>query len=211
MGKKFFAKSPGAVKRAMDLAICALGAPFALPLGLVIALWIRFDSAGPALYRQERIGKNGEAFRIIKFRTMSRDAEARLDSCLESDPGRAREWRDNHKLKRDPRLTRAGFFLRKTSLDELPQMINVLLGQMSFVGPRPIVAGEVAKYGRRFAEYCSVRPGITGLWQVTGRNNTTYRRRVACDSHYIRRWSAALDLKILLRTIPAAISGNGAY
>ena len=195
----------------MDLALCFACAPIAAPLCAAIAVWIALDSEGSPIYKQARLGKDGKIFKIYKFRTMAKDAEEKLDACLASDPSLAREWEDNHKLKVDPRLTRAGRFLRKTSLDELPQILNIFLGDMSFVGPRPIVAEEIKKYGRYFAEYRGTRPGLTGLWQITGRNNSAYRRRVACDVFYIRNWSALLDIKILLRTIPAALGGDGAY
>ncbi|MDE5832670.1 MAG: sugar transferase [Desulfovibrio sp.] len=211
MRKKLLTKSSKRIKRVLDLLLCLLCAPVAAPLCAGLALWIRADSAGPAIYRQERIGEGGKKFKIYKFRTMVADADARLSSCLAADPALAEEWARNRKLKKDPRLTRAGVFLRKTSLDELPQILNIFLGRMSFVGPRPIVAGEIRRYGRRFADYCGAKPGLTGLWQVTGRNNSTYRRRIACDAFYIKNWSALLDLKILLRTLPVALSGYGAY
>lgn len=195
----------------MDIFLCLLGMPVVLPLGLILALYICMDSRGAPIYCQERVGKDGKSFMLYKFRTMVRDADQILQSCLDKDPELAKEWEDNHKLKNDPRLTAAGRFLRKTSLDELPQIMNILLGQMTLVGPRPIVAEETGRYGRYFREYCEVYPGLTGLWQTSGRNNTTYTQRVALDHYYINNWTVWLDLWILARTIPVTIKGYGAY
>lgn len=200
-----------ALKRVFDILICGAALPFIMPLGLLLALLIMVDSKGAAIYRHERIGKNGKPFALYKFRTMVEDADKLLDACLESDPELAAEWQENHKLKNDPRLTRIGDFLRKTSLDELPQIINILKGEMTLVGPRPIVSAETPKYGRHFSEYCESHPGLTGLWQTSGRNNTTYSQRVALDHYYLTHWSIWLDLWILVRTIPVALGGRGAY
>lgn len=199
------------LKRLLDIALCMAGMPLIIPLSLVLALMIRLDSKGSALYRQERIGKDGKHFMIYKFRTMSPDADAILQRHLDANPELAAEWERDHKLKNDPRLTRAGHFLRKWSLDELPQVLNILKGDMTLVGPRPIVEAEIPKYGRYFEEYCEVRPGLTGLWQTSGRNDTTYSQRVAYDHYYINHWSLGLDLWILAKTIPVALSGRGAY
>lgn len=199
------------LKRGLDLSLALALAPLVAAICCVVALWIRLDSRGSAVYTQTRVGKGGESFKIYKFRTMSADADERLAECLARNPDFAREWARTHKLKDDPRLTRAGVFLRKTSLDELPQFLNILRGEMSLVGPRPIVAEEIEKYGRYFALYREATPGLTGLWQVSGRNNASYRRRVACDVYYARNRSLPLDLKILLRTIPAALGRHGAY
>lgn len=199
------------LKRVLDVAICSLAMPAILPLGAILALFIRLDSSGKAIYKQERIGKDGKPFLIYKFRTMSADADAVLQKYLAQDPELAAEWAATQKLKNDPRLTRAGHFLRKWSLDELPQILNILKGEMTLVGPRPIVASEKTKYGRYFEEYCEVKPGLTGLWQTSGRNDTTYSQRVAYDHYYINHWSLGLDLWILAKTIPVALSGRGAY
>lgn len=205
-------KKPNArLKRVMDVVICALALPVALPLLGLLALLVRLDSPGRAIYRQERIGKNGVPFTLYKFRTMTPNADAVLKEYLARDEALAREWAQSQKLKEDPRLTRAGRFLRKTSLDELPQIFNILAGSMALVGPRPIVASEMVKYGRYLEEYCGVKPGLTGLWQTSGRNDTTYSQRVAYDHYYINNWSLGLDLWILAKTIPVAISGRGAY
>ncbi len=199
------------IKRVMDIAICLLGLPFALPIGLLLALIIYADSGAAPIYRHQRIGKGGRPFTIYKFRTMVRGADALLKNYLAQNPELAEEWRKTQKLKNDPRLTRSGHFLRKYSLDELPQIYNILRGEMSLVGPRPIVENEKEKYGRYFEEYCMVRPGLTGLWQTSGRNNTTYSQRVAYDHYYINNWTVWLDLWILAKTVPIAINGNGAY
>lgn len=181
-----------------------------LPLLLVIAGLIKITSRGPVLYRQDRLGKDGQLFGCLKFRSMQADADARLIALLDRDPLARHEWETHRKLSIDPRITPLGGFLRRSSLDELPQFINVLTGDMSLVGPRPIVMGEVHHYGRHIAAYCRVRPGISGLWQVSGRSDTTYRRRVACDRLYVRRKSFALDMAITLRTIPAVLASRGA-
>lgn len=199
------------VKRVLDLLICLLGLPLLLPLGALLALVVWLDSHACPIYTQKRIGKNGRTFKIYKFRTMVKDADELLARYLADNPAYAAEWRGVRKLRKDPRITRTGAILRKISLDELPQIFNILIGDMTLVGPRPIVDEEKQKYGRFFREYCSVSPGLTGLWQITGRNNTTYERRVACDRYYMNNWSLRLDMWILWHTIPAAITGHGAY
>jgi len=199
------------IKRLTDVLLCAMGSVVLLPLGLVLALAIRIDSRGPIFFRQRRIGRGGKEIRIFKFRTMVDNADEVLRQLLESDPELAAEWESDHKMKNDPRITRVGRFLRKVSLDELPQLLNVVTGDMSLVGPRPIVAGEVQKYGPVYEEYCMVRPGITGLWQISGRNNTSYAERVAFDHYYINNWSVWMDLWILGKTVPVVITGYGAY
>lgn len=211
MDRNSISKPRQRLKRILDILICGAAMPAILPLGLLLGLIIRLDSKGAPIYRHERIGKNGKPFQIYKFRTMTADADAQLEQYLEQNPDMAAEWRAGQKLKHDPRLTRIGHFLRKTSLDELPQIINILRGQMTLVGPRPIVVNEKTKYGRYFEEYCQVRPGLTGLWQTSGRNDTTYSQRVAYDHYYINHWSIWLDLWILAKTIPVALSGRGAY
>ena len=199
------------IKRCLDVALCLLALPVLVPLGAGLACAIRLDSPGPAFYRHHRIGRKGREIRIYKFRTMALNAEAILRDCLDKDENLRREWESVHKLRNDPRVTRVGAFLRKTSLDELPQLINVLVGDMSLVGPRPIVAAEIEKYGEVYDEYRRVRPGITGLWQVSGRNDTSYGERVAYDRYYIRNWSVWMDVWILARTAPVALTGSGAY
>jgi Undecaprenyl-phosphate galactose phosphotransferase WbaP len=202
---------PRRVKRAFDLALAALLALAAALPALAIAVAIALDSRGPVFFRHTRVGKGRRPFTLWKFRSMREDAGARLAEYLAADPNRAREWERTHKLRADPRVTRVGRFLRKTSLDELPQLWNVLRGEMSLIGPRPIVSQEAAKYGVGFALYAQVLPGLTGLWQVSGRNDTYFSRRVDLDCQYIRNWTVALDLKILLKTAGVVARGRGAY
>lgn len=198
-------------KRGMDLLFCTLGAVVLLPLGFLLALCIRLDSPGPIFFRQRRVGQGGREIRIFKFRTMVRDADAFLQRLLQENPALQEEWKEDQKLKNDPRITRVGRILRKLSLDELPQLINVVKGDMSLVGPRPIVENEEEKYGPVYEEYCLVKPGITGLWQISGRNNTSYAERVAYDHYYISNWSVWMDLWILGKTVPVVLTGYGAY
>lgn len=197
--------------RVTDVVFSLVGIVFLAPLMLVIAILVYVSDPGPILFGHRRIGRDARFFRCLKFRTMVVDAEARLQEMLERDTGARSEWQAEHKLRRDPRITRIGRFLRRSSLDELPQLFNVLVGDMSLVGPRPIVLEEVQRYGRHFLSYCSVRPGITGLWQVCGRNDVSYARRVAMDITYVRRKSLMLDLQIILLTLPSVLKFRGAY
>ena len=193
------------------MSICVPLAALLLVPGLLLGLAIRLDSPGPALYRQRRLGKGGRTIFIYKFRTMVSNADAVLHDYLETQPELRAEWERDQKLRHDPRITRMGRFLRKTSLDELPQLLNVLRGEMSLVGPRPIVDNEKEKYGLVYENYCRVRPGITGLWQVSGRNNTTYEERVSMDDYYVTNWSVWMDLWILGKTPLVVLTGYGAY
>lgn len=199
------------LKRAIDLLLTLGTAVLVLPLILAIAVWIRMDSPGAPLFTQRRIGQNGREIHILKFRTMVQNAECVLHDCLAANPALHDEWERDQKLKCDPRVTRAGAFLRKTSLDELPQLWNVLRGEMSLVGPRPIVQDEEAKYGEVFDLYTRVKPGITGLWQVSGRNDVSYPQRVEMDRYYICNWSVWFDIWILAKTVPVVLQRNGAY
>lgn len=199
------------IKRALDLSLGLIIGLLTLPVSLAIAVWIKLDSPGPLFYRQTRIGRYGKPFSVFKFRTMVQDADRVLEKYLESNPALRLEWEATQKLKDDPRITRAGKILRRLSLDELPQLINVLRGEMSLVGPRPIVSEEVQKYGKSFELYKRVTPGITGLWQVSGRNDTTYAERVRLDEYYVRNWSLWLDIYILMRTVWVVLRGKGAY
>jgi Undecaprenyl-phosphate galactose phosphotransferase WbaP len=192
------------------LLVLVCGLP-ALPMAVVIALVIRLDSPGCVLYGHKRIGWQGREIKIWKFRTMVNDAEAVLADILAKDPAARQEWETTRKIKADPRVTRAGRLLRQTSLDELPQLWNVLKGEMSLVGPRPIVAEEIRHYCEGFQLYSQVRPGLTGLWQASGRNNLDYAYRVRLDEYYIRNWSIWLDIYILLRTVWALFRREGAY
>jgi exopolysaccharide production protein ExoY len=199
----------GGAKRACDLALALLAIIFLMPLMIVLALLIRLQDGGPAVYRQQRIGYAGRAFGCLKFRTMVKDAPERLAALLASDPEAMAEWTAAQKLRSDPRITRMGAFLRKTSLDELPQLFNIVRGEMSLVGPRPIVEAEVERYDRSFASYARSRPGLTGLWQVSGRSDASYAARVNWDVDYVQRWSMAGDLAIMVRTVPAVLLGKG--
>ena len=194
-----------------NVLIAVLALIFVLPIMLGVGVAIFLQDGGPVVFAHRRIGRDGKTFRCLKFRSMAVDAEARLADLLAKDPQARAEWEADHKLRDDPRVTKLGAFLRKSSLDELPQLFNVLRGEMSLVGPRPIVEAEIPKYGRRFRQYCAVKPGITGLWQVSGRNDTTYRTRVALDCVYATRRSAWLDLKVLFCTIPAVLLRRGSY
>jgi Undecaprenyl-phosphate galactose phosphotransferase WbaP len=202
---------PRMVKRAMDLSIATVGGLLVLPLTGLICLLIKISSPGPIFYSQRRIGVSGRHFHAWKFRTMAANADQVLEHYLRANPHLQDEWQRDHKLKNDPRVTRIGRWLRKLSFDELPQIWNVLRGEMSLVGPRPIVDDEVEKYGETFRRYAKVVPGITGLWQISGRNNTTYDERVDFDSYYVRNWSPWLDIYILIRTVKVVLFREGAY
>jgi lipopolysaccharide/colanic/teichoic acid biosynthesis glycosyltransferase len=195
----------------MNFVIALLALIFIAPLMVAVAVAVYAQDGGPVLFAHRRIGRNGRSFYCLKFRTMAVDAEARLAELLASDPAARAEWERDHKLRNDPRVTGVGDFLRRSSLDELPQLLNVLRGEMSLVGPRPIVEAEIVKYGRRFGQYCAVKPGITGLWQVSGRNDTSYRTRVALDCLYARRRNLRLDAAVLFCTVPAVLSRRGSY
>ena len=195
--------------RACDILLSAGGLIVLAPVMFVIGLLVRLTAPGPVFFAQRRVGAGGRIFDCYKFRTMRVDAEARLQELLAASPAAREEWESSHKLRNDPRIVGMGRFLRQSSLDELPQLWNVLRGDMSLVGPRPIVMAEVPRYGRYFAEYCSVRPGITGLWQISARNNCSYRRRVAYDVRYSRGVSLYLYLRILVMTVPGVLLVRG--
>lgn len=197
-------------KRLADVTLAGLLLILLLPLLLLIVGLIRLDR-GPALFRQTRVGAGGVPFTCLKFRTMRINSEALLAEALAADPAARLEWALDRKLRADPRVTAVGAFLRKSSLDELPQLFNVLKGEMSLVGPRPIVPDEVERYGRHYARYCKVRPGITGLWQTKGRSNVPYKRRVAYDVAYVRHHCMLLNLQILVKTVPIVLLRKGSY
>ena len=199
------------IKTILDYTLTIIGVVIISPILLFIAAWIYLDSPGPVIFRHMRIGKGGEPFPCYKFRTMCIDAQAKLDALLRNDSAARAEWEKDFKLKNDPRITKSGAFLRKTSLDELPQLLNVLLGEMSLVGPRPVIQDELSRYGDFLGDYLMVKPGITGMWQVNGRSDTTYDERVQMDSWYVRNWSVWLDFMLLFRTVKAVIAGKGAY
>lgn len=195
--------------RMLDLTIGVLAVVVLAPLLVILAVLIYVSDPGPIFFVQSRIGLHGRSFACFKFRTMVIDAQERLNRLLEENPAARAEWERDHKLRNDPRITPLGRFLRKSSFDELPQFFNLINGTMSAVGPRPIVVAEITRYGRWFGNYCQVKPGITGLWQVSGRSDTTYRRRVALDVAYSRHRSIGLNLKIMLLTIPAVLAARG--
>ncbi len=197
-------------KRLMDLILAAALIGLSAPVMALIALAVKLDG-GPALYAHRRIGPDGRSFRCWKFRSMVTNADQLFDQLIVQDDGARQEWESGFKLRSDPRVTPVGRFLRTFSLDELPQLFNVVAGTMSLVGPRPIVEAEIERYGASFAAYCSCRPGITGLWQVHGRNDVTYSRRVELDQRYARQWSLHLDLAILMKTVIVITRRDGAY
>lgn len=197
--------------RVLDITLILLAAPYILLAFLILAFLVKLDSPGPVFYRQIRIGRFGRKFSVYKFRTMVQNADRVLQDYLDKSPELKVEWLATHKLKQDPRVTRLGALLRTWSLDELPQLWNIIIGDMGLVGPRPIVDAEIEKYGKCFELYTQVRPGLTGLWQVSGRNNTTYERRVELDEYYVRNRSLKLDLQILLKTVLVVLKKDGAY
>jgi lipopolysaccharide/colanic/teichoic acid biosynthesis glycosyltransferase len=198
-------------KRALDILGAGVGLVLLSPFFLIVALMVRADG-GPAFFAHQRVGRGGKLFGCLKFRSMVVDSQARLEALLANDPAARAEWEATRKLKNDPRITRIGRFLRSTSLDELPQLINVLRGEMSLVGPRPVQEAEIDRYyGASAAHYMAVRPGITGLWQVSGRSETSYESRVALDVSYVSRPSLLADISSLLRTPGAVLSRRGAH
>jgi Undecaprenyl-phosphate galactose phosphotransferase WbaP len=199
------------VKRVLEVVLVLALTPLLVPLMLTVAAAVMLSSPGPVFYSHRRIRRNGEFFSMWKFRTMCQNSAEVLEQYLSAHPEARAEWNKSHKLKRDPRITPVGSFLRRYSLDELPQMWNVLTGQMSLVGPRPIVAAEVEKYGDCFGCYCRVKPGLTGLWQVSGRSRLSYDERVALDCEYVQRWSLWRDSLILLKTFMSVVNQDGAF
>ncbi|MCB1111077.1 MAG: sugar transferase [Chlamydiales bacterium] len=200
------------MKRIFDLVFSMVVMTLGLPLFFLIALTIKCTSRGGVIYAQERVGRGGKAFRCYKFRTMYVDAEKRLEEILSRNSQLKKEWSLTRKLKRDPRITWIGSFLRKTSLDELPQFWNVFKGDLSVVGPRPVLQTELEEFfGASANKILSIRPGLTGLWQVSGRNNLTYQKRVALDLAYVKSQSILLDIKLIIKTVPQMIVPKGAY
>tara|TARA_R110000796_G_scaffold206321_4_gene322648 strand:+ start:7629 stop:8324 length:696 start_codon:yes stop_codon:yes gene_type:complete len=197
-------------KRLFDVVAASCALLFTGPLILTIAILIRLQDGAPAVFKQTRQGKDGRPFDCYKLRSMVPDAGAQLQHLLATDPEARREWAETQKLTNDPRITPLGQFIRKSSIDELPQLVNVIRGDMSLVGPRPIVENEIVKYGDSYKHYCAVRPGLTGLWQVRGRSDTSYDSRVAMDVEYAREQSFLTDIKIILLTVPAVFKSKGA-
>ncbi len=200
----------GIAKRLMDVTLVCLSAPFLAVIMLGLSLMVWASSTGPVFYGHTRIGFGGRAFKCWKFRTMVTNGDQVLEDYLRRNPDQRQVWLRERKLRDDPRVTPIGAVLRKLSLDELPQLFNVLRGEMSLVGPRPIVADEVIMYGRSAPCYLSTVPGLTGLWQISGRSDTSFQRRVAFDRAYVRNWSALMDLRIILMTVPAVVMARGA-
>jgi len=201
------------LKRTGDIVFSLAMLSLCSPLLVLLVLLVKITSRGPVFYVQQRVGRGYRQFGCIKFRTMRRDADRILSAVLAASPDLQEEFRNDFKLRNDPRITRLGRFLRRSSLDELPQFVNVLRGEMSVVGPRPIVSQELPRYGKRMEEVLAVRPGLTGLWQVSGRNNLSYRKRVQLDLYYARYRSLKMDMRILLRTIRVVLDprDRGAY
>ena len=200
-------------KTSLDVLFALIFLIIGFPFFAIIALLVKFSSRGPIFYLQERVGKNKKLFRCIKFRTMHAEADDMFENIISNNELLKKEFEENHKLKNDPRITTIGKFLRKTSLDEIPQFINVLKMEMSIVGPRPIVEDEIQKYGDKISKVLSIKPGITGLWQVSGRNNLSYQRRVFLDCIYVNNINLLIDLRIILRTFGVILfpHDRGAY
>jgi exopolysaccharide production protein ExoY len=201
----------GAFKRGFDIVSALAGLLLLSPLFLMLAMLVKFSDGGRVFYGHPRVGRNGNHFRCLKFRTMVQNGDDVLAQHFARNPQDREEWNATRKLQNDPRVTRVGMVLRKLSLDELPQILNILRGDMSLVGPRPVVEDELELYGPAADYYLMSRPGLTGLWQVSGRNDVSYGTRVAFDRHYVENWSFVFDLKILIRTVPAVFSSRGSY
>ena len=201
----------GISKRSFDILVALAALVLLSPIFVLIMALVKQSDGGSVFYGHRRIGYNGSTFRCLKFRTMAENGDAILHQYLEQNPAAYQEWRETRKLQHDPRVTVVGTVLRKLSLDELPQLINILRGEMSIVGPRPVVEDELELYEASAVYYLQSRPGLTGLWQVSGRNDVSYAARVAFDTHYVRNWSLVTDLAIVVRTIPAVCLSRGSY
>ncbi|TNM61331.1 sugar transferase [Aliirhizobium smilacinae] len=201
----------GLVKRTFDFTAAGLALIVFSPLFLMIMALVKLTDKGPAFYGHGRIGHRGRTFKCLKFRTMAVNGDELLRKYLRENPEAAEEWRQTRKLRDDPRVTAVGRVLRKLSLDELPQLLNILRGEMSVVGPRPVVDDELKVYDSSAVYYLQTRPGLTGLWQISGRNDVSYETRIAFDTHYVQNWSLVQDVSIILRTIPAVCMARGSY
>lgn len=199
------------IKRIIDIFLIVLFSPILIPVFIILMLLTKLTSRGPIFYGHKRVGKNGKEFKCWKFRSMCIDADKKLEEILANNPEMRAEWEKDRKFQNDPRVTKFGKFLRKTSLDELPQLLNILVGQMSFVGPRPVTAPELERYGEYKDYVLSVTPGLSGMWQTSGRSDTEYEERIALDSYYIQNWSIWLDIWILIKTVYVVLKGRGAY
>jgi exopolysaccharide production protein ExoY len=206
-----FPPTGGILKRTFDITVAVTALVFISPIFLLLMLLVKVTDKGPAFYGHRRIGHNGKDFRCLKFRTMVVDGDRILQAHLQANPRAMEEWRATRKLQDDPRVTVVGAVLRKLSLDELPQLINIIRGEMSLVGPRPVVEEELELYETSAVFYLQSRPGLTGLWQVSGRNDVSYASRVAFDTHYVQNWSLGSDMMIIAKTIPAVCLSRGSY
>ncbi|QBR72082.1 exopolysaccharide biosynthesis protein [Beijerinckiaceae bacterium] len=201
----------GKTKRVFDVLVAIATLIAALPLFFCVFIALKLTDPGPVFYHHVRVGRGGRRFPCIKFRSMVVNSDEVLKSVLENDPERRDEWMRTQKLINDPRITPMGQFLRQSSLDELPQLLNVIRGDMSLVGPRPIVPAEMPRYGDKLDLYLQARPGITGIWQISGRNDCEYKKRIEMDANYVRHWSFAADISILIRTFVAVLTRKGSY
>ncbi|MCR5723546.1 MAG: undecaprenyl-phosphate galactose phosphotransferase WbaP [Treponema sp.] len=199
------------IKRIIDLLLLLISSPLVLPVTVIVALLVKCTSKGPIFYGHKRIGKNGREFKCWKFRSMVIDADKQLEKILAENPEMRAEWEKDRKFTNDPRVTPIGKILRKTSIDELPQFFNILTGEMSFIGPRPVTTPELEKYGTQAEFILSVQPGLSGMWQISGRSDTGYEERITLDSYYIQNWSIWLDLWIIIKTVYVVVKGKGAY
>lgn len=204
-------KTARIAKRTLDLFLLLISAPLTIPVTLIVAVLVKLTSRGPVFYGHKRIGKNGKEFKCWKFRSMVVDADKQLEKILAENPAMRAEWEKDRKFTNDPRVTRLGKILRKTSLDEIPQFFNILTGEMSFVGPRPVTTPELTKYGDKVNFILSVTPGLSGMWQISGRSDTGYEERITLDAYYIHNWTIWLDLWILIKTVYVVLKGKGAY
>jgi exopolysaccharide production protein ExoY len=201
----------GSLKRAFDLSSALVALCLLIPLFITVAALLKLSGSGPIFYRHNRIGYSGRMFGCLKFRTMVNDGDAVLEAYFKQHPEARSLWLRERKLPNDPRVTKLGAFLRKSSLDELPQLFNIIKGEMSIVGPRPVISDEINMYGPAAAAYLRARPGLTGLWQVSGRNDTSYTQRVELDHYYVENWSLSGDIVIILKTVPAVCLSRGSY
>jgi exopolysaccharide production protein ExoY len=201
----------GRTKRIFDIIVASIALVLFSPLFVFVTILLKLTDRGPVIFRHMRVGQGGRHFACLKFRTMVLDSDKVLKVLLESDPAARLEWERTQKLANDVRITAIGKFLRKSSLDELPQLVNVIRGDMSLVGPRPIVPGELTRYGDKLGLYLQARPGITGIWQVSGRNDCGYEQRIEMDANYVRNWRFSTDFVILVRTLGAVLARKGSY
>jgi exopolysaccharide production protein ExoY len=208
---RVFPPTGGILKRGFDITVASVALVFISPIFLMLMLLVKFSDKGPVFYGHRRIGHNGQTFRCMKFRTMVVDGDRVLQAYLQGNPKAQEEWLATRKLQEDPRVTVIGTVLRKLSLDELPQLLNIIRGEMSIVGPRPVVEEELELYDAAAVYYLQSRPGLTGLWQVSGRNDVSYETRVAFDTHYVKTWSLRSDMVIIAKTIPAVCFSRGSY